>query len=71
MISTGQGCCVSEAGEAGGAQPQAGGGGGQAGVQVSRVRVHAQNIVQTDTPGTWVPILNMCRNSKLKLIQSQ
>ena len=36
MISTGQGCCVSEAGEARGAQPQAGGGGGQAGVQVSR-----------------------------------
>ena len=36
MIPTGQGCCVSEAGQAGGAQPQAGGGGGEAGVQVSR-----------------------------------
>ena len=41
MIPTAQGCRVSEAGEAGGAQPQAGGGGGQAGVQVGRVRAHA------------------------------
>ena len=46
MIPTGQGCRVSEAGEARGAQPQAGGGGGQAGVQVSRVGAHAQNMVQ-------------------------
>ena len=36
MIPTGQGCRVSEAGQAGGAQPQVGGGGGEAGVQVSR-----------------------------------
>ena len=35
MIPTGQGCCVSEAGQAGGAQSQVGGGGGEAGVQVS------------------------------------
>ena len=36
MIPTGQGCRVSEAGQAGGAQPQVGGGGGEAGVQVRR-----------------------------------
>ena len=53
MIPTGQGCCVSEAGEAGGAQPQTGGGGGETGVQVRRGTcseygggAHAQNIVQ-------------------------